>query len=350
MTPTARSLLAALALPVTAVSFAFVPLACAPLASPAATAGEASRADLWDWCPAAVPASEIDEERLWVQFGEGALYCTVPRPTWDGSVTAWSQLEDKAQLRLVPGDNFLPLEAGEHDVTLPVCSKKASDGAPVDVESGRLFVQRTDQLGRTRVDLSYLQTARDEEGEPLTSYLRVSGYEDDLSAGVLLDGAPWPLPDPDVHLALCDGERCGEGERVAALDTCRFDGPREVHVLRFDGGEIRFVLETKGDGGPLRAHLVVAEGVIDSVAFQQQSFWRLVGRESWPWSSARDIAVLFDTPAGGYCGLTAKEAYHNQTSGSVELRSCDGGSSTRMVLSHTMELENVEEEEPTETP
>ena len=54
--------------------------------------------------------------------------------------------------------------------------------------------------------------------------------------GVLLDGAPWPIPDPTVQLGLCDGARCGAEETVTTLDSCRLGGPRELHELRFDGG------------------------------------------------------------------------------------------------------------------
>lgn len=331
----ARALFAALALPLGGAA-----LACSPFAdgAPSGAEADARASDLWDWCPAPTPVSAVEEGALWLQFGEGALYCSLELPTWDTNVTAWSQLAGKAQLRLVPGDNFLPLEGGEHDVTLPVCARTASEDAPARSDGGRLVVERSEQLGRARLDLSYLETALDDDGEPLTTRLSLSGYEDDLAAGVLLDGAAWPLPDPDVRLTLCRGEAC-PGEGMALLDACRFAGPRELHSLRFDGGTLDFVLEKRDASTPARMRLVSATGAIDTYAFSQESFWSLVGRETWPWSSARDVAVSFSAPVAGFCGLEAKQLYADSASGTVELRRCDGGVTTRAVLAHTVVME-----------
>lgn len=355
VTTTRRLRLAAFVLPLgSAVPFAFaVPLGCAPFASVEAaddSRAATTSADLWDWCPAPVATAAVDEDALWLQFTDSALYCSMAMPTWDESVTAFEQLEGKAQLRLVPGDNFLPMEPGEHDVTLPLCSRRASTGAPVAIDPGRLVVEKSEQLGQTRLDLSYLQTAHDENGAALTSYVRISGYEEDLASGVLLDGVSWPLPDPDVKLFLCEGPDCAAGERMVAFDACALEGPREVHRLVFDGGEVTFVLGTKANASPLRAHLLSATGEIGGATFEERSFWRLVGRETWPWSSARDFAVAFTEPAGNVCALTGARLYPESTGSFVELRRCDGTVDARAVTSHTVAIEDDEDGNAGETP
>jgi hypothetical protein len=340
--------------------------ACAPLATPATTVdkdGNQIDLDLLSWCPLPEPTTQVEEDKLWLQFTEDARYCSVmPAGTWDTEtrVEMWDALGLRMQLQLVPGDIFLPREPGEYEVRAPLCARRAGSEAIAPEGRARLVVEDESQLGQSRKRYILEQQMLRENGDPMTFRLQWSGFDWALAGGMQLDGTPWPAgSDPNVSMFLCEGTTCAppaedseeDPAGVLRWDACRFeDGGTESYEINFEGGSLSLDIENAGSPYQFRNAITAARGDVLGSSFEQTSYWHLGMRESYPYSYSRDVAVVFDEPIGAFCGLEVQELYLGNWANGVVLKRCDGGpDEARAVI--TIEWEwNEPEEEPTEDP
>lgn len=305
---------------------------CAPSAGPpgADEAALGAAGAGWEGCPA--PARQpVGAGELWLQLGLDNVYCG----TTDLAVEeVTSELERKAQLHLVPGDYFLPLTPGEHDVDLASCVRFLDD-ALAPAGSGRLTVTRSDVLGRERATLAYERAMTSSAGEAYRFHLVIDGYLDQMSNGLLLDGREWPASGPSVQLYLCRGDTCDESDDVRVFDACRYEGlTQEVHRFELEGGSFSVLVEAEGSGASFRGRPVRATGEFLGTSFVVESYWDLVMRQTYWYDSARDFVVRFDPPRGSACGIVIRSAwpYPNADWGSQAYAlGCDGELSSRLL-------------------
>jgi hypothetical protein len=333
-------------------------LACAPFASPSPAStveAETAVSGLWDWCPTPEPITEVNRDALWLQANESAVYCAATPPgRYDvDEEDLLAVLEEKTQLRLVPADTFLSLDAGDHEADIPLCARSNGDQSPTVRDAGVLKVVHTDQIGRTRVDLTFEQVLRDPFGNARTVHVSIDGYEDRLQNGVLLDGRDWPAgADPRVRMSLCEGEGCVPDEDgllyARPLRSCEApEAAEEIHRLTFDRGEI--VVRAKNPSSPwsFQGTLTEIAGELDGETFSQTSYWKTLVRLSYPYSSERDYLVLFDAPVGDACGIEVRRAYPSTyaSNTTVSVIDCTGELETRQVFGNDFERIELDTEE-----
>lgn len=333
-------------------------LGCAPLA-PTPEPGEslAVDLDLWEWCPAPETTTRVEEDKLWLQFTEDARYCAVSAPgTWDEEnyVPVWDTLSDAMQLQLVPGDHFLPLEAGEYDVRAPLCARRGGTEGIAPRGDASLLVDRQTSVGQTRIIYVLEQPVTREDGRVMTVRLQFSGFDFMLEGGLQLDGRPLPRGgDPEVSLFVCDGDTCeaptdpeAEPRAQQRWDACRYpDEGTQHYTITFDGGRLELDLEHEGSPYEMRDALVRARGELLGAAFDQTSFWRMTERESYPFSYSRDVAVAFDSPIGDYCGISVRQMSFGNWVQSLALVPCNANDEEQRTV-FTVEWEETQPEEP----
>ena len=282
---------------------------------------------LWDTCPAMTPqAAPTEGEHIWVQATKEAKYC-------NQSIRRSGELTDtfanKSQLRIVPGDFFLPMQLGTQPFTLPVCSLfEDHDDSPRPVGEGLFELYDEQIFNATRLDGTIRQPMM-ANGTMWTFEMHFTGFEDALARGFQLDGSHWlRASDPEVIFMLCEGVACdGSGEQIQ-YDSCNFESaPQEVHVLGFGDDYAALTIANYASAWNIEGGFVSAEGELDGVSFTQTSFWKLAMKYSSQWGDSRDFQVTFDHPIGLYCGLKVFQAwpYVGYDYGTrVEKVTCDG--------------------------
>ncbi|MFZ9886894.1 MAG: hypothetical protein ACO3JL_05265 [Myxococcota bacterium] len=311
--------------------------ACNPLAAPVAAASDEGIAP-WSFCPLAPSApSAIDPTRLWLQFSPDALYCSLEQSRDVDDRSAYAQLDEKRQLRLVAGDNFLPMGDGTHEHALALCVLGANNENVLGQDfRGEWRVERSTQVNGERVRYRYVHKGFSPDGDMANASLELRGYAHDLVGGVRLDGETWPAQDPSLLLAL------DEEARRTTFDACRLDEAIATHVVSFEGGQLELSLqiddEWPGWLRPKRARLLAATGFVEGIAVSQESFWHLGVREAWPGSSVLDVAVRFSEPAGASCGLSLllPTSPSPEASGAVIKEKCDGSREQVPLTSHML--------------
>lgn len=315
-----------------------VAAACQPM-SLATFATPAESLPAWAFCPEAPAAPDaIDPARLWLQVGPDALYCSLEQNLYVDDRSAYGQLDDKRQLRLVASDYFLPVDDGAHAHELSLCVLGAHNTRVLGQDfRGEWRVEHSGQINGERVRYRYVHRGLTQQGEEASATLELSGYASALEDGVRLDGEVWPAKDPSFGIFL------DESARNTTFDACHLDAPVATHVVSFTGGELELSLQVDNEwsdfSAPKRARLLTAAGLIDGVAVSQQSFWHLGVREAWPGSDVLDLAVRFSEPIGETCGLSLalpKEPT-SVTSGGVVMERCDGSREERRLSLHTVE-------------
>lgn len=284
-------------------------LGCAPSAAPLDAEAGATHGDddvLWEGCPAPARAP-VGEGELWLQFAIDNTYCGATDLAVE---SVQDELARKAQLHLVPGDYFLPLTAGVHDVDLPFCSLFVDGLLAPRSSGGQLTVSRSTVLGRERAELRYQRPLTGPAGETFTFHVDIDGYLDELERGLLLDGRAWPERGASVRLYLCEGDSCDESEDVRVFEACRFeDLPEEVHRFELEGGNLSVLVEAEGSADSFRGTPRRASGELMGVPFVVEGYWDLVMRRTYWYDSARDFVVRFPRPQGSVCGLVVRSAY-----------------------------------------
>lgn len=312
-------------------------IACQPTTLSDVAAADES-APPWAFCPQAPTAPEaIDPTRLWLQFGPDALYCSLEQNRYVDDRSAYGQLDDKRQLRLVASDNFLPIDDGSHARELSLCVLGANDTRVLGQDyKGEWRVERSEQVNGERVRYEYEHRGLTEQGEEASVTVELGGYTSALDDGVRLNGETWPAEDPSLTLSL------EERARSTTFDACRLDVAVTNHVLTFAGGELELSLHIDdrwpGFAAPKRARLLAAAGFFDGVAVSQSSFWHLGVREVWPGSDVLELAVRFSAPIGEICGVSVAipKVPGTSPSGKVTSEGCDGSRQERRLSSHAI--------------
>lgn len=261
----------------------------------------------WQGCPAPQTTAPV-ADALWLQVAPDHLRCQVPGRSGESLA---DDLTRKAQLHLVPGDFFLPREAGVHALHLPFCVRTlegvlaAEPGRP-----GQLEVSVEEVFGAPYLRYAYEDSMTDEQGERWTWNLQLSGYAAELSAGVRIDERAWPRGGTVWRSALCAGDSCDDSDDVRLFDLCPGTGAADQqHRFRFAGGNLEVDVMLASSEWPLLGHPTRAAGRYAGIDFEVTSYWDLSQQLTWRWDAARDFALRFATPIGETCGLLVQAAY-----------------------------------------
>jgi hypothetical protein len=187
-------------------------------------------------------------------------------------------LSAKAIIRHAPGSYPLPNSAGDYTLRLPLCVFTEPDSPPLQVDAtGQVTVETSGDA----IWMYHDQILVDDSGGEWLTEASISG-----EGGILgLNTAQLRHELSSTHLF---------------LNTFRYH-ERFRHTLNFSGGQLISDFFVNGRT-PSSGLLVRASGVLDGIAFEQASYWRLIASQYHHFWGA-DWAVLFDTPVGSACGL-----------------------------------------------
>jgi hypothetical protein len=323
-----------------------LPLSLAVACGPVDNAAELEPPEYagWGWCPDVQPSQVPGEGELWLQISPSALYCGHPPNEAESMIDV---LDARTQLRLVPGDFAIPLEEGTHPIRLQSCERGPRDSTAQAEGSATVVVNEV--LGRDRIEVLVEQPL----AEGRTLQVALAGWRDQLSPGIVLDGAYRPATvEPYVHLQVCEGpcvpEEDGERVEVTRFDACNLgpDVPRERHrVVGEDGLEVEFTLKNAGDNIRVIAELEHARGTIDGRDFLVSGYFDMA-LHSYTWSDERTYIVRLEEPVGNVCGIMVQGVYpyNNAVWGGrlIRLR-CDGSERTERLVTNEFEIETLEE-------
>ena len=332
MTRPAQTTLAAL---VAAGVFAGCPAPATDAAAPEAAASAFSG------CDEVRPT--FGDGPLWLQVAPETAYCARP-----GAQPLFDELARRARFALAPGDFLLPLDDGAADVPFDVCG----EGLDRDYASGDAAwtVERVDAFGRARVRALLALPLADGVDDPVdggvdeewTYELSIDGFADELAAGVLIDGRPWPADgSTTVTQRVCRGTTCAGSTDVRALAPCAPPAATDRHVVEHARGRIEVVLAVDGS----RYDVVSAQGVVDEETFAADPYWQALARpadDGW----GREVLVEVDPPIDDVCAVHLRRVlnYDGWPEG-VEARvvDCDGTPFIVPATAHTYEQIVVEE-------
>jgi hypothetical protein len=288
--------------------------------------------ELWDTCPAMTPtAAPTEGEYIWVQSTPDAIYCSRKVRHFEGENGEGLEeaFDVKSQMRVVPGDFFLPLQLGSQPVSFPVCTLFADhDDSPVAFGDGSLRMEEEMVLNRPRLN-GRLEQPLMVEGKIWTFEMYFTGFRDVIEHGFQLNGSHWSRStDPEVIMRLCEGVACDGAGETLVYDACDYqEAPTERHTIGF--GDDHVIVSVANYGSPWRVEgdFIRAEGELAGLRFEQSSYWKLAMGYTHQWGESRDFQINFDHPINIYCGLRIIQAwpYSNYDYGTrVEKMTCDG--------------------------
>jgi hypothetical protein len=236
----------------------------------------------------------------------GADYCGA----WREGRTLGQELAAKAKLHIAAGTYPLPDATGTYAFALPVCFEFPNGAqAPKLAGAGQIRVSKSSYASEVYFT--------DRSSQPLVSSDSVAWtFESALSltsavgaqpAPLLLDGTGLLSSDGSSYplFTLCTDSSCAGATASVGFESCN---PTTYALNRttvtFTGGQAVFDVRMASlPGGISEAPVfVMASGVLDSMAFEQRDYWKLVYAASHHQFS-RSFAVLFDSPINGACGI-----------------------------------------------
>ena len=146
-------------------------------------------------------------------------------------------------------------------------------------------------------------------------------------APLVLDGTGLCTASTSQFLGLCSDGSCTGTVAGVRFESCN---PTTYALNRstvtFDGGQVVFKVRIQSlPGGISESPMFVsATGTLDSVAFAQTNYWKLVYSASHHQFS-RSFAVLFDSPINGACGIkvTSVDPYNGSQLPQAYTIGCD---------------------------
>lgn len=263
--------------------------------------------DAWDHCP---EPDSYEGDPGWAGVAEasaGAVYCG----SFDEGRTLEQELAAKAQLRVVQGSYPLPTVDGGHQLTLPVCIRRAPDvGRQGMSGGGRTTVSTATTGGITYLALQGSQPMSDGTPWTLEHTLRLAGAEGADPEPLVLDGGAFDLESGAGAEFWLAPEGGGSSDPEVALFSSCFDGEawhREQHSVVFDGGELTLDLWIGVSvEGTEPAGFTAAAGTLDGTSFAIEDYFQLVYRPEHH-HYRRHFAVVFDRPIGEACALRIEE-------------------------------------------
>jgi len=246
---------------------------------------------------------------------QSAHYCVL-----NAGATLWDRLQQKAELRFVPGRYPLPDEQGDFTLTLPLCLMRGEPTANA-AGDGSLTVVFEAFLGDTMKTLTYRQPLRlDDQPLTLECSWRVHQTTGRPNPQLILDDALFHGNGPDTaaRYTLCAAQGC---QRPSELFRC---GPTDLRTtsVTFDRGSATFSVSViEGIPGPsVPAGLWQAEGTLDGTAFTQTDYYQLAHHPDHHNRNGGFI-VRFDQSIGTACGL---EIHVPSTDGSILYEQLEG--------------------------
>jgi hypothetical protein len=263
-----------------------------------------------------------------VEVKTGAVYCG----NWREGRTLEQELAAKAKLQIAAGTYPLPDTAGTYAFALPVCIEFPNGTqAPTFAGAGQIRVSKSTYAS----DVYFT----DRSSQPLSS--SGSGtwsFECNLSltstigtqpAPLVFDGTGMLSQDGSSYqlLSLCPSSSCTGATTGVGFESC---DPTTYALNRttvtFAGGQAVFDVRLASLPGGISESpvFVVASGMLDSIAFEQRDYWKLVYAATHHQFS-RSFAVLFDAPINGACGIkvTSVDPYSGSQLPEVSTIQCD---------------------------
>jgi hypothetical protein len=145
---------------------------------------------------------------------------------------------------------------------------------------------------------------------------------------LLLDGSGLVVSNTTFQvLQLCASDVCARAAGDIGFDSCNPESYRlSRSTVTFAGGQVVFEVRITALPGGISESpmLVLASGTLDSVAFEQRDYWKLV-YSAVHHQFTRSFAVLFDSPVNGACGVkvTTLDPYNGPQLPSVHTIHCD---------------------------
>lgn len=243
-----------------------------------------------------------------LEVTDGAEYCGA----FDEMRNLDQEFAVKAKIRIAPGNYPLADTTGTYAVALPVCFEgKPGTVMPSFAGAGEVEVLWSDNPINSSASYSHVfnqPLSASDTGtwtfQGYTSYWETADPPRPLPPP--LDGTPldaWGDTGHATELWLCEGNSCDEWDDVR-FEACDADYPLELNRVTFEGGEVTFELGITGGVGTQEMLSVFprASGTLDGTPFSQTDYFRLVYSADHH-HFVRSVAVLFDQPIGGACGL-----------------------------------------------
>jgi hypothetical protein len=278
-------------------------------------------------CPdsSAYVGSNTWKQRLEVKAG--ADYCG----GWNESRTLEQELAAKAKLHVAAGTYALPDTSGSYPFALPVCFE-FPNGAAAPSFAGAGQITQTQSTSAPQVHYS------DRIKQPLAPGSS-TGWT--FQGSLYLTSTVGTQPEPLVFdgsglvvsnitsqvLQLCTSEVCTHAAADIGFDSCNPESYRlSRSTVTFAGGQVVFDVRIAALPGGISESpmLVLASGTLDSVAFEQRDYWKLVYAATHH-QFTRSFAVLFDSPANEACGIkvTTLDPYNGSQLPQVHTIHCD---------------------------
>jgi hypothetical protein len=238
-----------------------------------------------------------------------APYCVLGAGT-----TLWERLQNKAELRFVPGRYKLPDAEGDFTLTLPLCLTRPGEFSKI-TDAGSLSVTFTDWGGSRHKQFAYRQPlSLNGTSWTLESNWSVFQQTGQPNPQLIIDDqlVRGTNPDSESRYALCPNgvcdDRwaiypCGENDTARSTTVTFARGTATFHASLVEG--------LFGAGGTV-AGLWRAQGTLDGTSFGQTDYYKLAHQPDHH-NIHGGFLVRFDQPIGGACGL---EVHAPSTDGS----------------------------------
>lgn len=275
------------------------PIVCLPTEPPVDPDADA---DDWEGCPTADAFLPFAEGAGLLTVDEHAVYCAAFRP----DRTLKETFASRAMLRFTPGAYSLPI-AETANYRMPACVRVQPASEPLTTQPAPLThaLELVDWQDVHRYTLD--APLEGLERAMLRAQLELV-VDNDALAHTTLAGQP-NLP---LMLGASDGTRnafelCTEGEpceQPNMLDSClpAFDATHVQHLITFENGDMLSVKLSFSSGPYARTSFDIAWGRWRGQDFQQRDRFKLIYAAPSD-HSTRSVAVLFDEPIDGACGL-----------------------------------------------
>jgi len=276
--------------------------------------------ELWPQCPDLEPYDDT-EGPFWLQIRPDAAFCS----SFAGR-DPYSAFADTTQIRLMPGDLFLPLDEGTHQVPLRSCVE-APDNDVAPLGPATWTVTRTATFGEDFIEAvleqplrmdSHLDDRQDDSGLGVLK-VTVSGSESAMQNAIVGHGIEQTA---NVSISLCANRAC-DGREVF-FDRCdRTEGRVERFTVDADYGTFHVVTVADPHNDAFDGSVALVEGTLYGDTFSVAGFPMAMARPSWEQSVYRDVMVRFLSPVDGFCYLHV-DSFSPWNSGvSFQLFRCD---------------------------
>ncbi|MCP4499117.1 MAG: hypothetical protein GY822_04010 [Deltaproteobacteria bacterium] len=289
--------------------------------------------DLWPQCPTLTPYPDTEGD-FWLQFSPDALFCS-ELPAYSDIRQAFQEI---TEVRLMPGDLFLPLNPGDSNVPLSSCFASGENQvSPLGLAAWS--VTRSETFGDDFVETVLKQPVRLEghlrhlqevpEGEELNPLgvleLKIAGPASQMQA--LSVGNVGDRPAPGYHLRLCADRDCST--REVSFGRChREEGRVERFDIEFEQGRLSIVTVSDPEKNWFEGSILQTEGNLCGSDFSTGGYPQALSHVPYEFSVYHGLYLKLPEPIDGYCYLTVSSLSEWSNYSWVNLVPCDDENTT----------------------